>query len=114
MADKDNQVSRIVFEHEGTEYIMEFDRETVAQTEKLYDFTIADVRDGKLSSFEALFHGAFLKHHPNMRPATVESFLRRMPNKQEVFKNLALMYSDTISTLLEEPEEGEAISWTAQ
>lgn len=106
-------VSQIKFEYNGTEYIMEFDRESVAQTEKLFDFSIADVRDGKISAFEALFYGAFLKHHPNIKPTTVELFMKKMPNKQEVFKNLAAMYNDCISTLLEEPEEGEALSWTA-
>ena len=113
-AKKDKEVSRISFVYNGTEYIMEFDREAIAQTEKMYDFSIGDVRSGKISAFEALFHGAFLKHHPNIKPSTVELFMKRLPNKQEVFKNLAIMYNDCISTLLEEPKEGEAISWKAE
>lgn len=108
------EATSISFDYNGTTYTMEFDRESIAQTEKMFDFSISDVRAGKVSAFEALFHGAFLKHHPNIKPATVELFMRKMPDKQELFKLLATMYSESINTLLEEPDEGEALTWTAK
>ena len=110
---KPEEVSKIKFDYMGTTYIMEFDRETVAQTEKMFDISIADVRDGKISAFEGLFHGAFLKHHPNIKQATVENFMKLMPDKQAVFRNLAMMFGNCVNTLLDEPEEGNAISWEA-
>lgn len=117
MAEKNmaaGEVSSISFDYNGTTYTMEFDRDTIAQTEKMFDFSIGDVRAGKISAFEALFHGAFLKHHPNIKQSTVDLFMRKLPNKQELFRNLATMYSESISTLLEEPDEGEALTWTAK
>ena len=107
------EISRITFDYEGTEYTMEFDRDTVAQTEKVFDITIGDVRDGKIGAFEGLFYGAFLKHHPNMKPATVENFMRLMPDKMSLFRNLAIMYMNCVNTLLEDPEPGKAIGWKA-
>jgi hypothetical protein len=112
-AKKPEEVSQMRFTYEGTEYIMEFDRETVAQTEKMFDISIGDVRDGKISAFEGLFHGSFLKHHPNIKQTTVDRFLTMMPDKQAVFRNLAVMFGNCVNTLLDEPEEGNAISWTA-
>jgi len=110
---KQEEISKIKFVYEGTEYIMEFDRDTVAQTEKAFDISIADVRDGKISAFEGLFHGAFFKHHPNIKQTTVDNFMKLMPDKQGVFRNLAIMFGNCVNTLLDEPEEGNAISWEA-
>lgn len=107
------EITRIKFNYEGTEYIMEFDRDTVAQTEKMFDISIGDVRDGKISAFEGLFYGAFLKHHPNIKQTTVDNFMKLMPDKQGIFRNLAMMFGNCVNTLLDEPDEGNAISWEA-
>ena len=110
---KQEEITQIKFKYEGTEYIMEFDRDTVAQTEKAFDISIADVSDGKVSAFYGLFYGAFLKHHPNIKQTTVENFMQLMPDKQGMFRNLAMMFGNCVNTLLDEPDEGNAISWTA-
>lgn len=110
---KQEEVSQIKFTYEGTEYIMEFDRDTVAQVEKAFDISISDVRDGKVSAFYGLFYGSFWKHHPNIKQQTVENFMKLMPDKQAMFRNLAMMYGNCVNTLLDEPEEGNAISWEA-
>lgn len=110
---KQEDVSQIKFTYQGTEYIMEFDRDTVAQTEKAFDISIGDVRDGKISAFYGLFYGAFLKHHPNIKQSTVENFMKLMPDKQGMFRNLAMMFGNCVNTLLDEPDEGNAISWEA-
>ena len=92
---------------------MEFDRDTVAQTEKAFDISIGDVREGKISAFYGLFYGSFFKHHPNIKQTTVDNFLKLMPDKNGVFRNLAIMFGNCVNTLLDEPEEGNAISWKA-
>ena len=105
-------VNQIRFNWNGTEYIMEFDRDTAMQTEKGFDLSMNDIRSGKLSALEALFAGSFLKHHPNMKQTTIDTIFQSMPNKTELFKTLVAMYSSCINTLLQEPDEGNAISWT--
>lgn len=110
----EKEISKMVFDYEGTTYTMEFDRASAAQTEKIFDISINDVRDAKISSFQGLFYGAFLKHHPNIKSSTVDKFFELMPNKQDVYANLAIMYGECINSLLDEPEQGKAISWKAQ
>ena len=105
---------RIEFDYEGTKYIMEFDRDTAMQTEKAYDDSLPDLRAGKITAMEALFAGSFMKHHPNIKPSTVDRFRDMMGDKVELYRNLTAMYSVCISALLAEPEEGNAISWAAK
>ena len=105
---------RIEFEYEGTKYIMEFDRDTATQTEKVYDVSLPDISAGKITAMEALFAGSFMKHHPNIKPTTIETFKNMMGDKVSLYKALVGMYSTCISTLLDEPEQGKAISWAAK
>ena len=113
MAERNEAASRIELVYEGTTYTMEFDRSTVLNTEKTYGLSMRDVQEGKLAAFDAIFRGAFLKHHPRMKPATVEAIMDRIPNKSELYATLVGMYSENIESLLGEPEEGKAISWAA-
>lgn len=106
-----DDINKISFKYEGTEYIMEFDRDTVSRVEKTFDITTADVVAGKYTAFYGLFYGALLKHHPKIKPATVENFIKLFPDKAGVYRALASMYNKCINTLLEEPDEGNAISW---
>ena len=113
MAERNEAASRIELAYEGTTYTMEFDRSTVLETEKAFGLSIRDVQNGSLSAFDALFRGSFMKHHPKMKPSTMDAIMERMPNKGELYAALVGMYSDSIDSLLSEPEEGKAISWAA-
>lgn len=107
-----DDVNSIKFEYNGTEYIMEYDRDSALQAENLYNISLADIRAFKLSTFSSLFSGAFIKHHPNMKPRQIDTFFDMMPRKADLFKNLVTMYATSINSLLEEPEEGKALNWT--
>ena len=109
---KEKQVSKISFEYKGAKYVLEYDRDSVMQAEKLFDLSIGEVRDLKLSSFDGLFRGAFLKHHPTIDQELVDEIMSRFTDKADLFKNLAAMYGNCVMSLLEEPEEGNGISWT--
>ena len=105
------QHDRITFEYEGTEYILEFDRETAQKAELTFDVSMSELLSGKTAMMYALFTAAFMKHHPRIKPTTVRMFWERMPEKQELYAALVAMYGNTVGTLLEDPEEGKAISW---
>lgn len=113
MAERNEAASRIELVYEGTTYTMEFDRSTVLETEKAFGLSISDVQSGRLSAFDALFRGSFMKHHPNMKPSTMDAIMGRMPDKIGLYTALVGMYLENINTLMGEPEEGKAISWTA-
>lgn len=103
---------RLEFTDNGAKYILEFDRETAMETEKLFDISLGDIRAGKLSSMEGLFYGAFLKHHPNIKQTTMDKFKDRMGDKMTLYRYLAGMFAACVESLLSEPDEGNAISWT--
>ena len=105
------QQDRITFEYEGAEYILEFDRESAQRAEMMFDVSMNELLSGKTSMMYALFTAAFLKHHPKIKTSTVQMFWNRMPDKQELYMALVTMYYNTVGTLLEDPEEGNALSW---
>jgi hypothetical protein len=107
------KTNKIEFEFEGVKYVLEFDRDSVVQTEKLFDVSVSDVVKMKMSAFDALFFGAFIKNHSDVEHETVERIQELMPDKMELLKSLAAMFAECVNTLFEEPEEGKAISWTA-
>lgn len=109
---KDKQVNQIKFEYKGVKYVLEYDRESAMQAEKMFDISIGDVRDLKISAFDGLFKGAFLKHHSTVDQDLVEEIMGCFSNKVELFKNLAAMFGDCVTSLLAEPDEGNAIRWT--
>ncbi|WP_165170697.1 DUF5055 domain-containing protein [Adlercreutzia sp. ZJ242] len=105
--------TKITFEWNGTEYTMEFDRDTVAQTEKVFDVSMAEVNAGKITAMTGLFYGSFLKHHPNIKASTLDAILNLMPDKVKLFRTLTAMYIVCVNSLLEDSDEGKTISWTA-
>lgn len=106
--------SKIVFTYEGSEFTLEFDRASVAQCERIYGFSVQDVSQGKLNAIEGLFAGAFIKHHPNIKKTTVDMLYSHIKDKSGLFRTLAEMYGECVNELLEEPDEGNAISWAVQ
>lgn len=98
---------------EGTTYVLEFDRDTAVQTESHYDIPLSDVQKGKVSTFEPLFRGALLKHHPKMKTSTASKLFEVVPNRMELFQALAGLYAQSLTSLLEESDdEGKAATWT--
>lgn len=97
--------------YNGTDYYMEFDRATAETTEKELGVSIGDLTTTRITVFPSLFHGSLLKHHPNIKPRTVDMLFEKLSGKRELYAKLVGMYVDTVQTLLEDPAEGEAVSW---
>jgi len=106
-------VSCIKFEYKGVKYRLEYDRDSAMQAEKAYDVSLMDVKDAKMSALSGMFKGAFIKNHPETSPELMDEIFAAFTNKGELYRTLALMYTDCLAWLIEEPEEGNAISWTA-
>lgn len=104
---------QIIFEYEGKEYTLEFDRKQVERMER-NGFKINEVGDKPMTSMPMLFEGAFQKHHRNINSETVNKILSSIKDRDSLFEKLLEMYADPIVTLFDEPEESEKnIEWDA-
>lgn len=104
--------SQINFDYMGTTYTLEFSRTTAVQTEKTFGVSINDLQTFRLTTFESLFHGALLLHHPRIKKSTVDKLLELISDKPGLYSELVTMFFETCETALDDSaNEGEAISW---
>lgn len=100
------------FTYKDTTYTLEYTRRTVREMESK-GFVAEDITRKPLTVLPQLFAGAFKAHHPTAKNELINEIYKQMPNKQELVGRLAQMYNEPINTLVEEPDEGNAISWTS-
>lgn len=98
------------FEYNGSDYTMEFTRETVKASEGMFGIDIQNVGTPSLSNMENLFHASLLKHHPNIKPSTVGTLYELQADKVDMFRDLVAMYMETVGTLIADGEEGKGLS----
>ena len=106
-------MSKIQFQSEGATYTLEFDRETAMEAERLYDISVNEVSQGKVSYLAPLFFAALKKHHPHMKATTKQALFDKMGNRAELYQRLSVMFAETASSVLEDPDEGNALTWKA-
>ena len=103
----------IDIEYQGTPYTLEFTRKTVELMEK-QGFRISDLESKPLTTFSALFAGAFLAHHKFIKKEIVDEIFSKLPKKEELMGKLADMYTEPVIAMMDEPEESEGnITWGA-
>lgn len=101
----------ITFNFEGTDYTLEYTRETVATLEK-QGFNISEISEKPLTTLPALFAGAFLAHHRFVKRDVIDRIYDKMTNKMDLVMRLAEMYNEPIEALVDEPEESEGnLTW---
>ena len=100
-------------EYKGNEYCLEYTRASVEQMERK-GFKLSDIMDKPVTTLPSLFAGAFIAHHRNIKPETIEEIFSNMKGKGNLIERLALMYNEPIEALIGEPEEAEGnLEWTA-
>ena len=101
------------FTYQNKEYILEYTRRSVEAMEKK-GFVAAEIETKPMTVLPALFAGAFLANHRNVKPEVIDDIYFKMTNKQELIGKLAEMYNEPIMALVDEPEESEGnLDWTA-
>lgn len=104
---------QITFEFEGKEYVLEFTRKSIETMEK-QGFIASDIVEKPVSTLPALFAGAFLAHHRNVKREVIDKIFDKLTNKQELIAKLAEMYNEPIMALIDEPSEDEGnLNWGA-
>ena len=112
---KDVEVPKtVVLSWEGTDYTIEYDRDSVSRIERGFGVTVEDIQKGSITAFQSIFFGGFFKHHPNIKKSTLEQLYDATPDKMELFKVLVEMYMENVNSLIDEPAEGKALSWSVR
>ena len=111
--------TQITLTYKNENYILEYSRLTASAIEK-QGFNLDEITTKPNVMIPLLVHGAFLKHHRELKQKFIDEIYENLVNKtgnegEEGFISvLAEMYAETVSTLTEENdvEEGNAATWT--
>lgn len=105
----------IQFAYKNTDYILEFNRRTASETEKL-GLALSEISDKPATMVPILFSGAFRLHHKGIRQQLVDEIFAWMNHKDELVPALAEMYAESVNSLLgnDGEDEGDAgnANWT--
>ena len=105
--------TKISFSYEGKDYCLEYTRQTVKQMEDR-GFALTRFVEAPMTTLPDLFAGAFLAHHKFTNPKVIDEIFNKMPNKKALIESLTQMYNEPIEALMEDADEGNAISWERQ
>lgn len=101
----------ITFEHNGTQYNLEYTRETIKQMER-NGFSLDTASAKPITSLLLLFKGAFIAHHPHVSQSTIDEIWENLENKEGLFDALTDLYNEPLETLFKEPEdESKKVAW---
>ena len=111
--------TKITLTYKNENYILEYSRLTASAIEK-QGFVLDDLTSKPNIMIPLLVHGAFLKHHRDLKQKFIDEIYDNTVNKtgkenEEGFISvLADMYAETVSTLTDENavDEGNAATWT--
>ena len=104
---------QLVLTHKGKRYTLEYNRNSIRQMER-QGFKINYSEGMPMSTVTALFNGAFLMHHRNIDPNTLDALYDTVPNKESFIQKLSEMYSEPMLALVSDPEDNEGnTTWEA-
>ena len=101
----------IHFEYNGTDFVLEFTRETVVTMEH-QGFNLDEIDNKPMTIIPKLFAGAFMANHKHTSKKLIDEIYSHIPNKQELILRLAEMYREPIEAMIDdnEGEEGN-VKW---
>ena len=100
----------ISFQHKGTDYTLEFTRDSIKQMERT-GFSLDLATSQPLTSLETLFKYAFSAHHPRISQTIIKEIWDDMGDKNGLFEALIELYSEPLDAMFKEPDEGKKIEW---
>ena len=111
--------TQITLTYKDEKYTLEYTRLTATAIEK-QGVNLDELTSKPNTMIPLLVHGAFLRHHRDLKQKFIEEIYENLVNKsgqegEEGFiAVLAEMYAETVSTLTDENavDEGNAATWT--
>lgn len=102
---------QIVFEYDGEEYTLEFNKRTVREMESK-GFTAEEIGNKPMTYLPMLFEGAFQMHHRRIKESIVNEIYEVMTDKQELVMALVELYNEPLNNLMDEPsDESKNVKW---
>lgn len=99
--------------HDGNRYTLEFNRDTVQSMESR-GFNLNKIAESPATYIPVLFAGALRMHHRKLKPAMVDKMYENFGDKEKLVPLLIEMYSETLDTLMDDPEdEAKKVTWEA-
>lgn len=94
---------------EGKEYILEYNRESVQQIEKI-GFSLNDLTKKPMTMFPLLFRGAFIKNCRFVKEKEINEIYEKIKKKTELHEKLTDMITECYLSLAddENADEGNA------
>lgn len=108
-----NKANQMNFDYDGKHYCLEYTLDTIKQMQAS-DFKLEDMDTKSAIRIEQLWTGAFMAHHRKaIGDGVAMKLYKKMKNKDELLRQLALMYNNTLNNALlpDEDDEGN-IEWT--
>lgn len=102
-------MSKIVLKHEGKEYELEYNRQSVKMMEG-QGFILDEFTSKPVTMIPLLFHGAFIKNCKGIKRAKIDEIYDGIGNKTELIGALVDMYAETLTALTDDTDEGN-VSW---
>lgn len=96
----------ITISYGGKTYTLEFSRTVVRMMEN-QGFVLSNIDDKPVTTIPDLFAGAFRKNHSSVSRKTIDEIYEHTTHRSELVGKLAEMYNETVSTLFDEPEDGD-------
>lgn len=102
----------IEIEYDGLTYKLGYSRATIRQMERA-GFNINKIDESPVTYIPMLFEGAFLLHHKKVKQEKVNEIFKNLENKEDLLPELGKIYMESMSTLMDEPDENSAkkASW---
>ena len=98
----------ITITYEGKKYELGFNRKTASALEA-QGFNIAELTDKPSVMIPMLFNGAFAMRNTGIKRSLVDEIFENISRKQELLQVLAEDYVETVSSLMEDAPEGNAV-----
>lgn len=92
--------------YDDEKYTLGYTRATIRQMERV-GFNIGKMETAPVSTAEDLFMGAFLMRHRKLKPEKISEIYKHIEDKEGLLTKLIEMYQESVSTLMEEPEEND-------
>lgn len=102
---------QINFTYNDRDYTLEFTRKSIERMER-QGFNPNDIVEKPMTTLPILFAGAFIAHHPHLSKRVTDEIFTNIGNKQALIGELASMYNEPLTSLLEDTDEGN-VEWRA-
>ena len=100
-------MSKINLTYNNQEYTLEYNRQSV-KTMEGQGFVLDELTAKPMTMIPLLFQGAFVKNHRGIKRSLMDEIFDEITDKTALMEALMEMYADTLSTLTESSNEGNA------